>query len=530
MAVVEAQETRVLVAERQERALPVLRWIDASWFPWVWMGVWAVVHATDALVSWHFVVSGAELLRSPGHQAGLHLYATHPELQMGPLTFVVASPVSGAPEWASGLLAVVTIAAAGPLLLQWVTRLPQVTVTARQRGLAAIVLMPVWAELAVHYTHLDDALALALLVASLHAVSRGRAATAALLLAASADAKPWALAFVPVLLALPRDRWQRAAWSWLAGIGLAWLPFMIADPATLHVGGFSIPNVASSSLRPFGVTSPETPVWDRPAQVLLGVALGLVAVLALLAVVALGTAVRDLFARTANALGTIPVNVAAAPDAPAASGDGILAWGDGTTTPTQRPADGLLHEGAITMVSHNSATTYALDSSGKAYAWGYGGFGALGNGGTSDSPDTVAVAAGGSYTGSNMTYLTAGNNLFACGILSNRSVVCWGWGLSGQLGNRPGTLELVPGGMEAEARQTMDNIAAVLKENGLSFADVFKVTVMLADMSQWPAFNNVYVTYFDADRLPARSAFGCNGLALGAQLELECMAYVGRSR
>jgi len=102
--------------------------------------------------------------------------------------------------------------------------------------------------------------------------------------------------------------------------------------------------------------------------------------------------------------------------------------------------------------------------------------------------------------------------------------------LSGQLGNRPGTLELVSGGMEAEARQTMENIGAVLKENGLSFADVFKVTVMLADMSQWPAFNKVYVTYFDAGRLPARSAFGCNGLALGAQLELECMAYVRGKR
>ena len=89
------------------------------------------------------------------------------------------------------------------------------------------------------------------------------------------------------------------------------------------------------------------------------------------------------------------------------------------------------------------------------------------------------------------------------------------------------TLELAPGGMEAEARQTMDNIAAVLKENGLSFADVFKVTVMLADMTKWPDFNKVYVTYFEAGRLPARSAFGCNGLALGAQLELECMAWVG---
>jgi 2-iminobutanoate/2-iminopropanoate deaminase len=99
--------------------------------------------------------------------------------------------------------------------------------------------------------------------------------------------------------------------------------------------------------------------------------------------------------------------------------------------------------------------------------------------------------------------------------------------LSGQLGNKPGTLELVPGGMEAEARQTMDNIAATLEENGLSFRDVFKCTVMLADMSRWADFNKVYVKYFDPDRLPARSAFGCNGLALGAQVELECWAYVG---
>jgi len=278
MAVVEAQEVRVSVPARAERLLTVVRWIEAPWFPWVWMSLWALVHATDALVSWHFVVSGATLLRSPGHLAGLHLYATHPELQMGPLTFLVAAPLSGSPEWVSGLVVSATIAVAGPLLLQAITRLPQVTVTSRQRGLAAAVLMPVWAELAVHYTHLDDALALVLLVAALHFVARGRATTAALLLAASADAKPWALAFVPVLLALPRSTWTRAAWAWGAGLVLAWSPFVLADPATLHVGRFSIPNVASSSLRPLGVSSPETPVWDRPVQVLLGAALGLVAV------------------------------------------------------------------------------------------------------------------------------------------------------------------------------------------------------------------------------------------------------------
>ena len=100
--------------------------------------------------------------------------------------------------------------------------------------------------------------------------------------------------------------------------------------------------------------------------------------------------------------------------------------------------------------------------------------------------------------------------------------------LSGSLGNIPGTRQLVPGGMEAQARQTMDNIGAVLKENGLSFADIFKCTVMLADMSKWDDFNKIYVTYFNPDRLPARSAFGTNGLALGAEVELECLAYAGR--
>ena len=100
--------------------------------------------------------------------------------------------------------------------------------------------------------------------------------------------------------------------------------------------------------------------------------------------------------------------------------------------------------------------------------------------------------------------------------------------MSGQLGNIPGTMTLAPGGLAGETRQTMDNILATLRENGLSFANVFKATVMLADMSRWSEFNAVYVTYFDADRLPARSAFGTSGLALGAQVELECMAYVER--
>jgi reactive intermediate/imine deaminase len=98
--------------------------------------------------------------------------------------------------------------------------------------------------------------------------------------------------------------------------------------------------------------------------------------------------------------------------------------------------------------------------------------------------------------------------------------------LSGQLGNKPdGTL---PAGIEAQARQTMDNIGAVLKRSNLTFGDVVKCTVMLDNMADWPAFNKVYVTYFPDGKFPARSAFGADGLALGALLEVECWAFAGK--
>ncbi len=95
--------------------------------------------------------------------------------------------------------------------------------------------------------------------------------------------------------------------------------------------------------------------------------------------------------------------------------------------------------------------------------------------------------------------------------------------LSGMIGARPdGTM---PEGFEAQARQTMDNIGAVLTMTGHSFRDVVRCTVMLENMADWPAFNRVYVTYFPNMPLPARSAFGSDGLALGALVEVECQAY-----
>lgn len=96
--------------------------------------------------------------------------------------------------------------------------------------------------------------------------------------------------------------------------------------------------------------------------------------------------------------------------------------------------------------------------------------------------------------------------------------------VSGNLGNLPGTLELAPGGIEAETRQTMENIKSVLEHAGSSLDRVVKCTVFLADMAEWGAMNGVYRTYFENP--PARSALGASGLALGARVEIECIATI----
>jgi 2-iminobutanoate/2-iminopropanoate deaminase len=99
--------------------------------------------------------------------------------------------------------------------------------------------------------------------------------------------------------------------------------------------------------------------------------------------------------------------------------------------------------------------------------------------------------------------------------------------LSGQIGTpSPTASAVVPGGIEAETRQTMENIKDVLQRTGSSMDRVVKCTVMLADMREWDRMNVVYASYFPKDK-PARSALGASGLALGARVEIECWATVG---
>jgi 2-iminobutanoate/2-iminopropanoate deaminase len=97
--------------------------------------------------------------------------------------------------------------------------------------------------------------------------------------------------------------------------------------------------------------------------------------------------------------------------------------------------------------------------------------------------------------------------------------------LSGQIGTDPsanGTL--IAGGIESETRQTLQNIKATLEAVGSGMDRVVKCTVMMADMQEWDRMNVVYREFFPADRLPARSAFGATALALGARVEIECIA------
>jgi reactive intermediate/imine deaminase len=97
--------------------------------------------------------------------------------------------------------------------------------------------------------------------------------------------------------------------------------------------------------------------------------------------------------------------------------------------------------------------------------------------------------------------------------------------LSGEIGLDYSTGQLVPGGIEAETRQTLENIKAKLARLGLTLDNVVKCTAMLADIAEWDRMNAIYRSYFPGPK-PARSAFGTSGLARGARMELECIAAV----
>lgn len=95
--------------------------------------------------------------------------------------------------------------------------------------------------------------------------------------------------------------------------------------------------------------------------------------------------------------------------------------------------------------------------------------------------------------------------------------------LSGEIGRAPGSTTLVEGGVGAETRQIFENYKATLAKVGASLSDIVKCTVFLDDMTKFAEMNAAYREFFPGDK-PARSTFGVDGLALGAALEIECLA------
>ena len=96
--------------------------------------------------------------------------------------------------------------------------------------------------------------------------------------------------------------------------------------------------------------------------------------------------------------------------------------------------------------------------------------------------------------------------------------------VSGTLGTRDGSFELVDGGMGAQTQKTLENIGAILAASGAGFEDVVKMNVFVTDMTQFADMNRAYLEFFGEDP-PARITVGCAALALGALVEIDCVAY-----
>lgn len=239
-----------------------------------WSITWTAVHLQAPAGSWHYFVTGARLLTDfASPTGGLHLYHSNPQLQIGPVSLLAAVPFTLLPAVAGKLAAVGVMSAAGLGLLGLASRL--LPTQSRSRVLwPGLLFIPVWEELAGRAGHLDDVLALTLTVAALVAIQRKHGLGAAVLLALAADAKPWALAFVPLLFVVPAAQRLRALACWAGTVALAWMPFLIADPRSVTAATYRIQNAAGSALRALGVNDPSTPWWCRPAQLSLGVGLG----------------------------------------------------------------------------------------------------------------------------------------------------------------------------------------------------------------------------------------------------------------
>jgi hypothetical protein len=258
--------------EVHRKALPAV----ASWtFVALWSLWWTWHMWPDSGLSWHFSVDGARLLL---HGSGLNIFADAPWLQTGPLSLVVAAFLRPLPADVGKSIALVAMAAAGPLLIASLAPLVDPARRHRRIFIAAIVLIPAWTVLSVRWGHLDDVLAMVFAIVALRAVSADRPVLAGAALALAIASKPWAVGFLPLLLVLPWGRLRAAAVA-AGGVALTWAPFVLANSRTLSALHPPVGLSPASGLHTLGARGVLVPPWGRTAQLVLAPAAATVAVL-----------------------------------------------------------------------------------------------------------------------------------------------------------------------------------------------------------------------------------------------------------
>ncbi len=245
------------------------------------LGAWAVfcylLMAVGGGRSWHFFVEAADRFANLHDPVGggLHVYAAAPYLQFGPLTILATSAFVAPLGGHAALPAVQILGAAMGIVALWQIHALARSVRPphehrcirRQLFIASAFLLPAWMYLAAGATHLDDELALLLSLLALRAAVSGRAVFAGALLGLAIDAKPWAAGFAALLL-LPGTG-RRIALAMLSAamtVTAAWLPFFLADPATIKAVHYTIANSPLSGLRALGFTDLRTPSGTGPSR------------------------------------------------------------------------------------------------------------------------------------------------------------------------------------------------------------------------------------------------------------------------
>jgi hypothetical protein len=215
---------------------------------------------------------------------GLSVFVTHPDVQTGPITLVLARMLSFTPR--NGFVACTVLCAAlGLVAIRCVEKGRHPDRTADPQGseltvlLGGLIVVFWWAKLG-GYGHLDDALVLAAAAVALLKVRQGRPLIAAVLIGLAIATKPWAVILVPLTLGAVGSPWQRLRFPLLANAvgALFWLPFFIAEPHTLKAMRPTVNVAPDSVLQLFGMSNESIPAWLRGAQLLGALGLATVAV------------------------------------------------------------------------------------------------------------------------------------------------------------------------------------------------------------------------------------------------------------